>query len=171
LPSCALEADQVNAYFAEGMVDDIIRALAGLKELFLIARSSTLGFARGPLDLRRIRHELDVRYVLYGSVRRAGEQLRIAVELNDAESRQLIWADRFDGTLGDIFELQDRIAIRVASSVAPHVRERELAYAARKHPSNLSASARSVRPSPILSPKGLCKGRRVPRPRARRRAE
>jgi adenylate cyclase len=139
LPFCALEADQVNAYFAEGMVDDIIRALAGLRELFVIARSSTLGFARGPLDLRRIRHELDVRYVLYGSVRRAREQLRIAVELSDAESRQLIWADRFDGILTEIFELQDRIAMRVASSVAPHVLERELAYAARKHPSNLTA--------------------------------
>lgn len=139
LPFRSLQADQADAYFAEGMVDDIIRVLAGLKELFVIARSSTLGFARAPLDLRRVGHELDVRYVLHGSVRRAGEQLRIAVELNDLESRQLIWADRFDGGVNEIFELQDRIAVRVANAVAPHVRERELVYAARKHPSSLTA--------------------------------
>ncbi len=139
LPFRSLQADQADAYFAEGMVDDIIRVLAGLKELFVIARSSTLGFARAPLDLRRVGHELDVRYVLHGSVRRAGEQLRIAVELNDLELRQLIWADRFDGGVNEIFELQDRIAVRVANAVAPHVRERELVYAARKHPSSLTA--------------------------------
>jgi adenylate cyclase len=80
LPFRTLQKDQSDAYFAEGMVDDIIRVLGGLKELLVIACSSTLMFARAPLDLRRIGHELDVRYVLHGSVRRSGGPLRVAVE-------------------------------------------------------------------------------------------
>lgn len=86
----------------EGMVDDIIRLLSGLKELVVIARSSTLTFALAPLDLRRIGHELDVRYVLHGSLHRAGARIRIAMELNEAESGHLIWADRLDGELSDL---------------------------------------------------------------------
>ena len=84
LPFRTLQADQSDAYFAEGMVDDIIRVLGGLKDLLVIARSATLGYAGAPLDLRRIGHELDVRYVLHGSLRRAGNQIRIAVELSEA---------------------------------------------------------------------------------------
>ena len=72
LPFRTLQQDQSDAYFAEGMVDDIIRVLGGLKDLLVIARSSTLMFARAPLDLRRVGHELDVRYVLHGSVRQSG---------------------------------------------------------------------------------------------------
>ena len=113
--------DQSETYFAEGMVDDIIRLLGGLKELIVISRSSTLGFARGPIDLRRIGHELDVRYVLHGSVRRSEKTLRIAVELSEAETGHVIWADRFDGGLSDLFELQDRIAMRVVTAIAPQV--------------------------------------------------
>ena len=139
LPFRTLLRDQSDAYFAEGMVDDIIRALGGLKDLLVIARSSTQMFARAPLDLRRIGHELDVRYVLHGSVRRSDKALRIAVELTEAQSGQVIWADRFDGDLTDLFDLQDRIAIRVATAVAPHLRERELSRALRKHPASMTA--------------------------------
>jgi adenylate cyclase len=139
LPFRSFQEDRSDAYFAEGMVDDIIRLLGGLKELVVIARSSTLGFAGAPLDLRRIGHELDVRYVLHGSLRRAGNMIRIAVELNEAESGHLIWADRLDGALSDLFDLQDRIAMRVVAAVAPHVRERELSRAMRKHPSSMTA--------------------------------
>jgi len=131
--------DAMHSYFAEGMVDDIIRLLGGLKELLVIARSSTLGFADATLDLRRIGHELDVRYVVHGSLRRSGDALRIAVELCETESGHLIWADRFDGQLSDLFELQDRIAMRVAGAVAPHVRELELTRGIRKHPSSMTA--------------------------------
>lgn len=139
LPFRSFQEDRSDAYFAEGMVDDIIRLLGGLKELVVIARSSTLSFAGAPLDLRRIGHELDVRYVLHGSLRRAGNLIRIAVELNEAESGHLIWADRLDGELSDLFDLQDRIAMRVVAAVAPHVRERELNRAMRKHPSSMTA--------------------------------
>ncbi len=128
-----------DAYFAEGMVDDIIRVLGGLKDLLVIARSATLGYAGAPLDLRRIGHELDVRYVLHGSLRRAGNQIRIAVELSEAESGHLIWADRLDGDISELFELQDRIAMRVVGAVAPHVRERELNRIMRKHPGTMTA--------------------------------
>jgi TolB-like protein/class 3 adenylate cyclase len=139
LPFRTLQEDQADAWFAEGMVDDIIRVLGGLKELLVIARSSTLGFARSPLDLRRVGQELDVRYVLHGSVRRSGAMLRISVELADAESGHVIWADRFDGDLSDLFNLQDRIAVRVVSIIAPHVRELELNRAMRKHPGSMTA--------------------------------
>jgi adenylate cyclase len=139
LPFRTLMKDQADAYFAEGMVDDIIRVLGGLKELLVIARSSTLGYAGSPLDLRRVGHELDVRYVLHGSLRRLGDRLRIAVELSEAETGHLIWADRLDGELSELFDLQDRIAMRVVGAVAPHVRERELTRASRKHPSSMTA--------------------------------
>jgi adenylate cyclase len=139
LPFRTLQKDQSDAYFAEGVVDDIIRALGGLRDLLVIARSSTQMFARAPLDLRRVGHELDVRYVLHGSVRRTDKALRIAVELTEAQSGQVIWADRFDGELSELFDLQDRIAIRVATAIAPHLRERELSRALRKHPTNMTA--------------------------------
>jgi adenylate cyclase len=84
LPFRTLQKDQSDAYFAEGMVDDIIRALGSLKDLVVIARSSTQTYAGAPLDLRRVGYDLDVQYVVHGSVRRSGTMLRIAVELSEA---------------------------------------------------------------------------------------
>jgi len=139
LPFRTLQEDRSDAYFAEGMVDDIIRLLGGLKDLLVISRSATIGFAWVPLDVRRVGHELDVRYVLHGSVRRSGEALRIAVELSEAPTGSVIWADRFDGGLTDLFDLQDRIALRVATAIAPQLRERELSRALRKHPDSMTA--------------------------------
>lgn len=139
LPFRTLQQDQSDAYFSEGIVDDIIRALGGLKDILVIARSSTLNFARAPLDLRRVGHELDVRYVLHGSVRRANNTLRITVELCEAQTGTIVWGDRFDGGIDDLFDLQDRIATRVATSVAPHLLERELSHAKRKRPENMTA--------------------------------
>jgi adenylate cyclase len=139
LPFRTLQRDQADAYFAEGMIDDIIRALGGLQDLLVISRSSTLGFARLPVDVRRVGHELDVRYVLHGSVRRAGRSLRIAVELSEAQTGGVLWADRFDGEITELFDLQDRIALRVATAIAPQLRERELGRALRKHPDSMTA--------------------------------
>ncbi len=139
LPFRTLQKDQSDAYFAEGMIDDIIRALGGLQDLLVISRSSVAGFARMPLDVRRVGQELDVQYVLHGSVRRSADLLRIAVELCAAQTGSVIWADRFDGRLADLFELQDRIALRVATSIAPQLRERELERALRKHPDSMTA--------------------------------
>jgi adenylate cyclase len=139
LPFRTLQKDQSDAYFAEGIVGDIIRALGGLKDMLVIARNSTQVFAGAPLDLRRVGHELDVRYVLHGSVRRAQNSLRIAVELCEAQTGTIVWVDRFDGDMADLFDLQDRIAMRVATSVAPHLRERELSRVLRKHPDSMTA--------------------------------
>jgi adenylate cyclase len=99
-----------------------------LKDLVVIARSSTQTYAGAPLDLRRVGYDLDVQYVVHGSVRRSGAMLRIAVELSEAQSGQMMWADPFDGKITDLFDLQDRIAVRVATAVAPHLRERELGH-------------------------------------------
>ena len=139
LPFRTLQKDQADAYFAEGIIDDIIRALGGLQDLLVISRSSTAGFARMPLDVGRVGRELDVRYVLHGSVRRSGDLLRIAVELCAAQSGGVIWADRFDGRLADLFDLQDQIAMRVATAIAPQLRDQELGRALRKHPDSMTA--------------------------------
>ncbi|CAM3350730.1 hypothetical protein JHFBIEKO_5577 [Methylobacterium mesophilicum] len=137
LPFRALHRSRLDTYFAEGMIDDIIRALSGLKDLLVISRSSTAGFKLVPVDLRRAFHELDADYVLHGSLRHHGDALRLTVEL--ANHGGVIWADRFDGTLGSVFEMQDAIALRVASIVAPHLRSHELARAHRKRPDSLTA--------------------------------
>ncbi len=139
LPFRTLQRDQSDAYFSEGMVDDIIRVLGGLKDLLVVSRSSTIGFARMPLDMRRIGQALRVHYVLHGSVRREREALRIAVELSSARSGDVIWADHFDGQLADLFDLQDNISRRVVAAIAPQIRQRELGLALRKHPSSMTA--------------------------------
>jgi adenylate cyclase len=126
LPFRTLMKDESDAYLAAGMVDDIIRVLGGLKDLIVVSRSSTLGYQQSAPDLRRIGHELNVQYVLHGSVRRTGQAIRISVELSDARTRQTIWADQFEGNILNIFELQDGIALRTVSAIAPSVRDREL---------------------------------------------
>lgn len=139
LPFQAVPADAGEEYFAEGIVDDIIHGLSGLKELFVISRGSTLGY-RGPtIDVRTIGQELGVRYVLHGSVRRADSRLRIRSELCNAETGTIVYVDQQDGMLTDLFDLQGRIAKRVVTTIAPHVRERERIRAMRKHPQNMTA--------------------------------
>jgi TolB-like protein len=127
------------AYFAHGMVDHIICALAALKELFVISRGSTVDFQDEAIDVRAIGERLGVRYVLSGSVLRSGNRLRISAELSDATTGEIIRADHYDGDLGDLFDLQDRIAQEVVKTVAPNVRERELRKSLRKHPQNMTA--------------------------------
>jgi class 3 adenylate cyclase/TolB-like protein len=139
LPFRRSQGDESGAFFAEGMVDDIIRLLGGLKHLFVVARSPVVGDAPTSFDLRRIGNELDVRYVLHGSVRRAAGMFRVGMELTETASGRVIWADRLDGDVSDQFELQDRIATRVASSIAPLVHEQELNRGMRKHPASMTA--------------------------------
>jgi adenylate cyclase len=127
------------SYFASGVVDNIIHGLAALKELFVVARGSVLGYGGATIDVRAISKDLGVRYVLYGSVRRSGGRLRIETELSDAETGTIVRSDQYDGDLDDLFELQGRIAINVVRTIAPHVRERELVRARRKHPQNVTA--------------------------------
>lgn len=126
-------------YFADGIVDNIIHALAGLKELLVISRSSTLGFGGGESDVRAIGSALGVRYVLYGSVQRGGTRLRLRTELVEASTAEVIRSDQHDGELSDLFSLQDRITEDVVKTIAPRVREQELKRALRKHPQNMTA--------------------------------
>ena len=126
-------------YFADGIVDNIIHALAGLKELLVIARSSTLGFGAGVIDVQAIGSALGVHYVLYGSAQRSGNNLRIRTELIDTSSAEIIRSDQHDGGLSDLFNLQDRITEDIVKTIAPKVREQELRRALRKHPQNMTA--------------------------------
>ncbi|MFL6835908.1 MAG: adenylate/guanylate cyclase domain-containing protein [Bradyrhizobium sp.] len=127
------------SYFADGVVDDIIRGLAGLKELFVVSRGASLGFGGRTIDVREIGRQLGVRYVLYGGVQRTPAAVRIVTELSDAESGEVIRSDLHEGDPGELFALQDRIALGVVRQIAPQVRERELMRAMRKHPQNLTA--------------------------------
>lgn len=126
-------------YFADGIVDDIVRGLAALKELFVVSRGSALGYGGRNIDVREISRQLGVRYILYGSVQRTNKTLRISAELSEAETAEVIFSERYEGDLSDIFAVQDRIALSVVRRIAPQVRERELKRAMRKHPANLTA--------------------------------
>jgi adenylate cyclase len=139
LPFRKHQTDPEENYFADGIVDVIINALASLKELFVISRGSTLGYSGATIDARVIGRELGVRYVLYGSVRRSRGRIRIGTELSDTETGTIVRSDQYDGDLAELFEVQDRIATNVVKTIAPNVRERELTRAMRKHPQNMTA--------------------------------
>lgn len=128
-----------DGYFGDGIVEDIIVALQSIRGLLVIARTSTLAFRGTPVDISNVGQQLGVRYVLSGSVRRADKQLRIVVELADVEAGSIIWADRYDGDIAELFDFQARIATRIVWSVAPHVREAELKRALRKRANSLNA--------------------------------
>ena len=128
-----------DTYFADGIVDDIIYLLAGFKALFVIARGSTLGLGGDQVDLRGVARQLGVRYLLYGSVQRAGERLRVVAELAEPETGTVIRSYRHDGRIDSLFDLQDHIALDVVRAIAPQVQARELQRAQRKHPQNMSA--------------------------------
>ena len=128
-----------DTYFGDGIVDNIIHALAALKELFVISRGSTLAFRGASPDLAAIGRELGVRYIMHGSVQRNLDRLRINTELYDTEAKEVVRTHRQDGSNQDLFDFQDRVAIDVAKAIAPHVRERELKRASRKRPQDMTA--------------------------------
>lgn len=143
LPSIAVLPFRVrgnadDAYFAEGVIEGIIHVLSGIENLFVISRGTTQGYAEGPVDPRSIGRELGVRYVLTGSVQRAGSRLRIVTELSDAGTGTVVRTDRHDGAITDLFEMQDSISVKVVAAVAPTVREHELRRAMRKPPDSLT---------------------------------
>jgi TolB-like protein/class 3 adenylate cyclase/Tfp pilus assembly protein PilF len=139
LPFRATDDNPEDAYFGEGMVDDIIFTLASVRGLLVISRTSALAYRVGPINLEKIGQELGVRYVLSGSIRRSENRLRITAELSNIETESVIWADRYDGDLAALFDLQERIATRIVWSIAPHIREAELTAARRKRPENMNA--------------------------------
>src|SRR6267142_2662655 len=139
LPFTNMSGDPEQEYFADGMVEDIITALSRIRWLFVIARNSSFTYKGQAVDVKHVGRELGVRYVLEGSVRKAGGRVRITAQLIDATTGTHLWADRFDGSLEDIFELQDKVAISVAGVIEPTLRESEIERARRKRPDSLDA--------------------------------
>jgi adenylate cyclase len=121
------------------MVEEITTAIARLPWLFVIARNSSFTYKGRAVDVKHVAQELGVRYVLEGSVRKAGNRVRITGQLIDTTTGAHIWADRFDGALDDIFELQDQVASNVAGAIEPKLRQSEIERASRKPTANLTA--------------------------------
>lgn len=139
LPFSNLSGDAGQDYFADGIAEDMSIALGRVPWLFVIASSATSYFRGRAVDVRQIGVELGVRYVLRGSIRRAGDSMRVVVQLTDASSGGHIWADRFQGDVGDVFDIQDRITAQVAAMIAPAVYAIEMERAHRKPPERLTA--------------------------------
>jgi TolB-like protein/class 3 adenylate cyclase/Flp pilus assembly protein TadD len=139
LPFENMSGDPEQEYFADGMVEEIITALSRIRWLFVIARNSTFTYKGQPTDVKQVGRELGVRYVLEGSVRKAGGRVRITAQLIDAASGVHLWADRFDGSLEDVFELQDRVASSAAGVIEPTLRKAEFERVSRKPTESLDA--------------------------------
>jgi adenylate cyclase len=139
LPFANLSDDRQQEYFADGMVEEIITSLSRIPLLFVIARNSTFTYKGRTVDVKQVGRELGVRYVLEGSVRKGGDLVRITAQLVDATTGLQLWADRFDGGLEDVFELQDQVAISVAGVIEPTLRHAEIERARRKRPDSLDA--------------------------------
>jgi TolB-like protein/class 3 adenylate cyclase len=139
LPFQNMSGDPEQEYFADGMVEDIITALSQFRFLFVIARNSSFTYKGKAVDIKQVGRELGVRYVLEGSVRKAGGKVRITGQLIDAASGAHIWADHFDGALDDVFELQDRVTTCVVGAIEPRIQEAELARSRLKPTEKLDA--------------------------------
>lgn len=139
LPFHNLSGDPEQEYFADGMVEDIITALSRIRWLFVIAHNSSFTYKGRDVDVQGVGQTLGVRYVLEGSVRKSGNKIRITGQLIDATTGTHIWAERFEGMLHDIFELQDQIAESVVGAIAPQLERAEIERAKRKPTESLDA--------------------------------
>jgi adenylate cyclase len=141
LPFHNLSSDPEQEFFADGMVEEIITALSRFKALFVIARNSSFTYKGRAVEVKRVGRDLGVRYVLEGSVRKTANRVRITGQLIDATTGAHLWADRFDGGLGDIFDLQDQVTERVVGALAPAVETAEIERAKYKPTESLDAYA------------------------------
>ena len=137
LPFTNMSGDIEQEYFADGMVEEIITGLARLRWLTVIARNSTFSYKGKAPDIRQVGKDLAVRYVLEGSVRKAGDRVRITAQLIEAETGGHLWAEKFDGSLADVFDLQDQITAGVVAAIEPSLRKAEIERAKRRRPDNL----------------------------------
>jgi TolB-like protein/class 3 adenylate cyclase/Tfp pilus assembly protein PilF len=152
LPFQNMSGDPEQEYFADGMVEDIITALSRFKSLFVIARNSSFTYKGRAVDIKQVGRDLGVRYVLEGSVRKAGQKVRITGQLIEAATGAHLWADKFDGELNDIFELQDEITTRVVTAIFPKLQQSEIDRVKRKPTENLTAYDYYLRAlAPLLS--------------------
>jgi adenylate cyclase len=150
LPFTNLSEDPDQTFLAEGIVDEVTSALSRFRSLFVIARSSTLAYKERAVDVKRVSRELGVRYVLEGTMRRAGDRVRITAQLIDGQSGSYIWADHYDGEITDLFDLQDRITESIVGALQPTIRSSEIERARRKRPGNLHAYDYVMRALPSI---------------------
>jgi adenylate cyclase len=139
LPFQNMSGDPEQDYFADGMVEEIITALSRIRWLFVIARNSSFTYKGQSVDVKQVGRELGVRYVLEGSVRKAGGRVRITAQLIDAATGDHLWADRFDGDLQDVLELQDKVALSVAGVIEPTLQAAEIRRSADRRTNDLAA--------------------------------
>ena len=139
LPFANMSGDPEQEYFVDGMVEEIITALSRIRWLFVIARNSTFTYKGQAVDVKQVGRELGVRYVLEGSVRKGGNRVRITGQLIDAATGTHLWADRFDGLIEDVFELQDKVASSVAGVIEPALQAAETARSAGRPTDDLTA--------------------------------
>ena len=150
LPFDNLGGDPEQDYFADGMTEDIITELSRLRSLFVIARNSSFSYKGRSADIRQIGRELDVRYVLEGSVRRAGGRVRATAQLIDAASGVHVWAERYDRTIQDVFELQDELTGQIVRHLQPELTAAEIARSQRKDERNLDSWDLYLRALPLI---------------------
>lgn len=148
LPFDNLCSDRDQDYLADGIVEDMTTALSRIGAFFVLSRGSSFTFKGRNVPAQEVGSQLGVRYIVEGSVRRAGKRLRLTVQLIDAESRHHLWADHFDGEMADVFDLQDRIVGRIVGAISPSVRAAEIARARLKRPDNLQAYDYLLRAQP-----------------------
>ena len=161
LPFTNMSGDPDQEYFTDGMVEEIITGLSRIHWLAVIARNSTFAYKGQSPDIRQVGRELSVRYVIEGSVRKAGNRVRITAQLIEAETGGHLWAESFDGTLEDVFDLQDQITAGVVAAIEPSVRQAEIDRAKRKRPDNLDAYdlyLRALEQSYAYTPEGRSTG-------------
>jgi TolB-like protein/tetratricopeptide (TPR) repeat protein len=139
LPFENMSGDPNQDYFADGIVEEIITALSRFRQLFVIARNSTFTYKGRAVDVKQVGSDLGVRYVLEGSVRKAASRVRITGQLVDTVTGAHLWADRFDGKLDDIFDLQDQVTASVVGSIAPRLEKAEIERARHKQTESLDA--------------------------------
>ena len=151
LPFANLSGDTAQDYFADGVVEDIVTALSRFRSFAVIARNSSFTYKGQTVDVRQVGHDLGVRYVLEGSIRRAGDRLRISAQLVECENGRHIWAEQFDGKIADVFDFQDRITESVVTVIEPHIQQAELERSRRERPGSIAAYDLYLRALPRLS--------------------
>src|SRR5262249_32778674 len=147
MPFQNLSGDADDEYFADGMVEEIITALSRIRWLFVIARNSSFAYKGQAVDVKQVGHELGVRYVLEGSVRKGDARVRITAQLIEAETGTHLWADRFDCALENALDLQDQVAISVAGVIEPTLQAAEIRRAVdkpRKNPTTYDLYLRAL---------------------------
>lgn len=148
LPFDNLSSDPEQEYFADGIVEAITAALSRIRAFFVIARNSAFAYKGQATNVREIGRDLGVAYVLEGSVQRAGGRVRVTVQLVETDGGAHVWAEKYDGSLDDIFDLQDRITEQVAGALQPSIRLAEVERARRKQPQDLGAYDYTMRAMP-----------------------